>query len=85
MKKELVTLIWEPIAKCYKERFSKALKSHPEIAEKLAYHNGYWESKQSFNEINYRLDDNGKAFREAVRSIDRGVHEYMYEMTNVIS
>ena len=82
MRQAKVTLIWEPVEECYISRFKEALSKNPEIESRLAFHDGYWESKDTFDEVNYCLSDEGKAFQEVVARIDKGVNEYMCNITN---
>lgn len=84
MRKAKVTLIWEPIEECYIETFKKALGNHKAIEDCLVFHDGYWESKDTFDEVDYRLSEEGKSLRDAVSSMGGGVNEYMIYMTNDI-
>ena len=84
MRKAKGTLIWEPVAECYIDTFKVALGNHKEVEERLTFHDGYWESKDTFDEVDYRLSEDGKALRDAVNSMVRGVNEFMGYMTNDI-
>ncbi len=83
MKKEQVTMIWEPVNECYIDTFKKALDEHPEVSMRLKFQNGMWESKETFEVVNGRMSAYGEAFRNAVRNIGRGVGEYMSYMEDV--
>lgn len=83
MKKEKVTMVWEPVSECYLDIFKKALDENPSVSARLTFKNGGWESNETFEVVNGRMSSKGKAFRNEVENIDCGVREYMTYMEDV--
>ena len=82
------TIIAEPINKWYVDSFESLLKGHPDVAEKLERRKCgrkvYWESKDTFEEVNYNLDERGRELEKEIYLMGHGVNEFMCVMTNII-
>lgn len=81
MKHEKVTLLLEPISKCYIKQFAEALSNHPDIENRLTYSDGCWVSKEEFDCI-----DNcpSKEYRQLESDVSNicGAREYMSFIIN---
>lgn len=86
--KERVTLLLEPVARCYARTFQEGLVQHPEIANKLVRKQGrkvYWESKEVFVETNYERNKDFLALETEIVNAIKGSNEFMSFITNVVS